>query len=173
MAECPGKKLIKRLGHKKTHRPGGPGGGLDSGNDLLSHGLSPHYHRRCSVSLPGSEWSRVVPLRYDHQTPALGMVSIAREAKEPLRGGRPGTGGQWRHCVWLMEVALGGECQRTGTWLLASGKRGKAARGAWFADSCIGDDGKEGKRERDALLGAPVLGQDSRKRREGRNKPIG
>src|SRR5438034_8918272 len=40
---------------------------LGSGDVLLSHGLSPHYHRGCSVSLPCSEWERVVPLRYDHQ----------------------------------------------------------------------------------------------------------
>src|SRR5438876_7936174 len=40
---------------------------LSSGDVLLSRGLSPHYHRGCSVSLPCSEWERVVPLRYDHQ----------------------------------------------------------------------------------------------------------
>ena len=42
------------------HRPG---------NDLLSQGLSPHYHRRNSVSLPGSGWDRVVPPCYGHQNP--------------------------------------------------------------------------------------------------------
>jgi hypothetical protein len=40
---------------------------LGSGDVLLSHGLSPYYHRGCSVSLPCSEWERVGPLRYDHQ----------------------------------------------------------------------------------------------------------
>ena len=40
---------------------------LGSGDVLLSRGLSPHYHRGCSVSLPCSEWERVVPLRYYHQ----------------------------------------------------------------------------------------------------------
>src|SRR3954452_23587307 len=38
-----------------------------SGDVLLSHDLSSHYHRGCSVSLPCSEWERVVPLRDDHQ----------------------------------------------------------------------------------------------------------
>src|SRR3982751_6213258 len=38
-----------------------------SGDVLLSHDLSSHYHRGCSVSLPCSEWERVVPLRYYHQ----------------------------------------------------------------------------------------------------------
>src|SRR5713101_3284662 len=42
-----------------------------SGDVLLSHGLSPYYHRGCSVSLPCSEWERVVPLRYCHQKSAL------------------------------------------------------------------------------------------------------
>ena len=45
-----------------------------SGDVLLSHGLSPYYHRGCSVSLPCSGWERVGPLRYCHQklTPILG-----------------------------------------------------------------------------------------------------
>ncbi len=41
--------------------------GINSGDVLLSHKLYKHYHRGCSVSLPCSEWERVVPLRYDHQ----------------------------------------------------------------------------------------------------------
>src|SRR5438128_8588590 len=41
---------------------------LGSGDVLLSRGLSPYYHRGCSVSLPCSEWERVVPLRYCHQS---------------------------------------------------------------------------------------------------------
>src|SRR5437660_8648775 len=44
-----------------THRA------FSSGDVLLSHNLSSHYHRGCSVSLPCSEWERVVPLRYYHQ----------------------------------------------------------------------------------------------------------
>ena len=53
--ESPGLALAKT-----GHRPG---------NDLLSQGLSPHYHRRNSVSLPGSGWDRVVPPCYGHQNP--------------------------------------------------------------------------------------------------------
>ena len=41
--------------------------GLITGDDLLSQDLSSHYHRRLRVSLPGSEWDRVVPLCYGHQ----------------------------------------------------------------------------------------------------------
>ena len=39
----------------------------DPGNDLLSHGLRPHYHRRRTFSLPSSERDRVVPARNNHQ----------------------------------------------------------------------------------------------------------
>ena len=31
---------------------------LKPGDDLLSHGETPHYHRRCTVSLLSSEWIR-------------------------------------------------------------------------------------------------------------------
>ena len=37
------------------------------GDNLLSHGLYPHYHWPDSVSRPSSGWDRVVPLLYDHQ----------------------------------------------------------------------------------------------------------
>ena len=42
------------------------------GDDLLSQDLSSHYHWRCGVSLPGSEWDRVVPPRSGHQRAILG-----------------------------------------------------------------------------------------------------
>gem|GEM_PF-4692567 len=34
-----------------------------------------HYHRRCSISLPYSEWERVGPLRYNHQKAGEAEVS--------------------------------------------------------------------------------------------------
>ena len=34
---------------------------------LLSHGETPHYHRRQRVSLLSSEWDQVVPRRYGRQ----------------------------------------------------------------------------------------------------------
>ena len=37
------------------------------GDDLLSHGETPHYHRRCIVSLLSSGWDQVVPTRYGRQ----------------------------------------------------------------------------------------------------------
>jgi hypothetical protein len=54
---------------KKRQNPPGirRGGFIYSGNVLLSRNLKMHYHRGCSVSLPCSEWLRVVPLRYCHQ----------------------------------------------------------------------------------------------------------
>ena len=54
------------------------GAGHIPGDDLLSQDLSSHYHRRCSVSLPGSEWDRVVPPRSGHQRATLsGKLSLA------------------------------------------------------------------------------------------------
>ena len=47
------------------------GAGHIPGDDLLSQDLSSHYHWRCSVSLPGSEWDRVVPPRSGHQRAIL------------------------------------------------------------------------------------------------------
>ena len=52
---------------KKNPSPAFAGDGYCSGDDLLSQDLSSHYHRRCGVSLPGSEWDRVVPPRSGHQ----------------------------------------------------------------------------------------------------------
>src|SRR5438093_6373272 len=50
---------------------------LCSGDVLLSHGLSPYYHRGFSVSLPCSEWERVGPLRYYHQKRAASCSPFA------------------------------------------------------------------------------------------------
>ena len=41
---------------------------LAPGNDLLSHGETPHYHRRDCVSLLSSEWDQVGPQCYGFQT---------------------------------------------------------------------------------------------------------
>ena len=54
--------------------------GINSGNVLLSHNLEMHYHRGCSVSLPCSEWERVGPLRYDHQSPKPNDSTLAHQA---------------------------------------------------------------------------------------------
>src|SRR6266403_512409 len=62
-----------------------------SGDVLLSHGLSPYYHRGCSVSLPCSEWERVVPLRYCHQSaePHWRLAAVAAtQARSRLSGDR-------------------------------------------------------------------------------------
>ncbi len=40
---------------------------LKPGDVLLSHGETPHYHRRCFVSLLSSEWNQVGPKRYGRQ----------------------------------------------------------------------------------------------------------
>ena len=40
---------------------------LKPGDVLLSHGETPHYHRRYFVSLLSSEWNQVGPKRYGRQ----------------------------------------------------------------------------------------------------------
>ena len=44
------------------------------GDDLLSHGETPHYHRRCTVSLLSSGWIQVVPMLYGRQANWLDRV---------------------------------------------------------------------------------------------------
>ena len=51
------------------------GAGHIPGDDLLSQDLSSHYHRRYSVSLPGSEWDRVVPPCSGHQRAILTLLT--------------------------------------------------------------------------------------------------
>src|SRR5690606_21298674 len=54
---------------KETPRPVSRSGrfGIALDDDLLSHGETPHYHRRCIVSLLSSEWDQVVPMLYCRQ----------------------------------------------------------------------------------------------------------
>src|SRR5438270_12199561 len=64
---------------------------FSSGDVLLSHNLSSHYHRGCSVSLPCSEWERVVPLRYYHQSPMPDWQFDAshRKVRDRVSGDKP------------------------------------------------------------------------------------
>ncbi len=44
---------------------------IKPGSSLLSHGETPHYHRRYGVSLLSSAWGQVGPPRYRRQTNSL------------------------------------------------------------------------------------------------------
>lgn len=59
-------------------RIGGLGKELD--DDLLSHGETPHYHRRCVVSLLSSGWDQVVPTLYGRQAIQLLPRGLAAAA---------------------------------------------------------------------------------------------
>lgn len=50
-------------------------------DDLLSHGETPHYHRRCIVSLLSSGWDQVVPMLYGRQEIRL-PVRLCRHASQ-------------------------------------------------------------------------------------------
>ena len=43
------------------------------GSSLLSHGETPHYHRRYNVSLLSSAWIQVGPLRYGRQANSVSL----------------------------------------------------------------------------------------------------
>ena len=73
---------------KKRPAPSFEEAGQIPGNDLLSRGLSPNYHRRGNVSLPGSEWDRVVPLRSGHQRPGVAWVFTQHTASSYHRVSR-------------------------------------------------------------------------------------
>ena len=49
---------------------------LEPDDVLLSHGETPHYHRRCTVSLLSSGWDQVVPVLYCRQANWLSLRSI-------------------------------------------------------------------------------------------------
>ena len=57
---------------------------LKPGSVLLSHGETPHYHRRWAVSLPSSGWDRVVPTRYCRQANWLFQL-LANECKQLVK----------------------------------------------------------------------------------------
>ena len=59
-------------------RVGGLGNELD--DDLLSHGETPHYHRRCVVSLLSSGRDQVVPTLYGRQAIQLLPRGLAAAA---------------------------------------------------------------------------------------------
>ncbi len=50
------------------------------GDDLLSHGETPHYHRRYVVSLLSSGWDQVVPTFYGRQAKLLQKIALLLES---------------------------------------------------------------------------------------------
>ena len=49
-------------------------------DDLLSHGETPHYHRRCIVSLLSSGWDQVVPMLYGRQEIRVPKRAVRRDS---------------------------------------------------------------------------------------------
>ena len=47
------------------------------GSVLLSHGETPHYHRRYGVSLLSSAWGQVGPPRYSRQANSVSRTALA------------------------------------------------------------------------------------------------
>lgn len=73
-AGCASSPPLKR---KKPAEALSSAGFVGPGSYLLSRGLSPDYHRRADVSLPGSGWGWVEPSGCDHQA-SLGFLCSFR-----------------------------------------------------------------------------------------------
>ena len=76
---CPGWESVHRQTSNKTK---GPVFRLSllfylmSGSSLLSHGETPHYHRRYGVSLLSSAWGQVGPPRYCRQANSCALSCV-------------------------------------------------------------------------------------------------
>ncbi len=73
-------RLYERYERKKAIREDGLSVCLEPGSSLLSHGETPHYHRRYGVSLLSSAWGQVGPPRccrqaYSVLRPSLFMTT--------------------------------------------------------------------------------------------------
>ena len=75
---------------------------LVPGDDLLSHGEAPHYHRRCVVSLLSSRWGQVVPTLYVRQA---NWFEARRDSNHPrmLLSGISCI--HYRTCFWIPAFA--------------------------------------------------------------------
>ncbi|MGH1531397.1 hypothetical protein [Yersinia proxima] len=56
------------------------------GSVLLSHGETPHYHRRYGVSLLSSAWDQVGPPRYGRQANSVSInpLGISTQPANPI-----------------------------------------------------------------------------------------
>src|SRR5690606_7442013 len=63
---------------KKAILPDGLFTCLMPGSSLLSHGETPHYHRRYGVSLLSSAWGQVGPPRYSRQANSCALSCVFR-----------------------------------------------------------------------------------------------
>ena len=116
-------------GTKKPGPIGYDGTGHRPGNDLLSQGLSPHYHRRNSVSLPGSEWDRVVPPCYGHQRARLMHGMCVLKKRTPVTPA--GLEGPWCQVGLRCRVDVVGLGKEWDEVITPNGMRTTA-----FADNC-------------------------------------
>ena len=68
---------FRRLKRKKPIRQDGLFTCLMPGSSLLSHGETPHYHRRYGVSLLSSAWGQVGPPRYGRQANSVLLTRLS------------------------------------------------------------------------------------------------
>ncbi len=79
---------IYRIAEKQKPHAFGMGSWLDlmPGSVLLSHGETPHYHRRYGVSLLSSAWGQVGPPRYGRQANSvlINPLGISTQPANPI-----------------------------------------------------------------------------------------
>ena len=68
---------------KKAILPDGLFTCLMPGSSLLSHGETPHYHRRYGVSLLSSAWGQVGPPRYSRQANSVNLYQAENFVSSP------------------------------------------------------------------------------------------
>src|SRR5690606_23131892 len=81
---------------KKNPQPSLGAFGIKTLAMTYSRMLDAHYHRRVSVSLPSTEWDRVVPLSYCHQGEGGGSPAIPE--KQGMTALALSEVGEWRTC---------------------------------------------------------------------------
>ena len=76
--------LVFFVSYKKGGLLKRPPSELNPGDALLSHGETPHYHRRKAVSLLSSAWNQVVPTRYVRQENFLPLGNLCVEIRSTI-----------------------------------------------------------------------------------------
>ncbi len=70
-------RWVREKTKAKNPAPYGTGFFLfDAGSSLLSHGETPHYHRRYGVSLLSSAWGQVGPPRYSRRANSCALSCV-------------------------------------------------------------------------------------------------
>ena len=85
---------------------------LKPGDDLLSHGETPHYHRRYIVSLLSSGWDQVVPKLYGRQENSYESKPILFQVKSQIKCRNVKATSDSKHKLLIQSFLLYGQASR-------------------------------------------------------------